>query len=165
VSSGPNAASAISLQFPSNGMALASHFMVTEATVNANRLIEEWRRQGRVPVEGRTRSCGGRARERALFVFMGFHFRLSLSKLLPELPAAGLRGSLLICRDWVCRSAGRFRLQLERVGHVVSQSIDAAGIRNFHLVVHDIGGLSGLMSFGAFPIELNRSRFSIHSSM
>lgn len=44
------------------------------------------------------------------------------------------------------------------------QAIDAAGIRNFHLVVHDIGGLLVLTSSGGFPVELSRSRFSIRSS-
>jgi hypothetical protein len=50
----------------------------------------------------RTRSCGGWARERALFVFMGFQLpAFFIESFYHNWSAAGLRESLLICRDWV----------------------------------------------------------------
>jgi len=82
-------------------------------------------------------------------------------------PAAGLRGSLLICRDWVL-PIGR-PISITAGGGLATwylKAIDAAGVRKLPLSgARHRGGLSVLTSFGAFPIELNRSRFSIHSSM
>jgi hypothetical protein len=51
---------------------------------------------------GRTRSCGGWARERPLFVFMGFQLpAFFIESFYQNWPAVGLKESLLICRDWV----------------------------------------------------------------
>src|SRR5258708_1359621 len=51
---------------------------------------------------GRTRSCGGWARERPLFVFMGFQLlAFFIENFYQNWPAVGLKESLLICRDWV----------------------------------------------------------------
>src|SRR5260221_2171012 len=80
VSSRPNAALAMPLQFPS--------------TMNANRLIEEWRRQGRVlDVEGANTVLWRKGQgESGICVHgvptSGFLYR----KLLPELASRGLAG-------------------------------------------------------------------------
>jgi len=91
--------------------------------------------------KGETRSCGGRARERALFVFMGSTSAFLYRKLLPELASRGLEGSLLICRDWVL-PIGRPISITAGAGwpRGISKPSTRQGIRNFHLVVHDIGG-------------------------
>jgi hypothetical protein len=50
----------------------------------------------------RTRSCGGWARERPLFVSTGFQLlAFFIESFYQNWPAVGLRESLLICRDWV----------------------------------------------------------------
>jgi pimeloyl-ACP methyl ester carboxylesterase len=91
----------------------------------------------------------------------GFLYR----KLLPELASRGLEGVTLDLPG--LGLAGRpadFDYSWSGLATWYLKAIDAAGIRNFHLVVHDIGGLSVLTSSGAFPIELSRSQFSIRSS-
>jgi len=134
-------------------------------TMNANRLIEEW--------SAGPYSRGRRAKHvlwrmgqgETIILFMGSHLRLSLSKASTGIASRGLEGSLLICRDWSCRSAGRFRLQLERVRRVVSESHRRGRHQKFSFMVHDIGGLSVFDVIRRVPIELSRSRFSIRSSM
>jgi len=100
--------------------------------------------------KGRTRLVAEGPGKRALFVFMGFHFRLSLSEASTGMASAGLRGSLLICRDWVLPIGRPISITAGAGCHVVISKPSTPGVRNFHLVVHDIGGLSVLMSFGAF---------------
>jgi pimeloyl-ACP methyl ester carboxylesterase len=59
-------------------------------------------------------------------------------------PAAGLRGSLLICRDWVLPIGRPISItDWSGLATWYLKAIDAAGIQNFHLVVHDIGGPIG----------------------
>ena len=94
---------------------------------------------------GRTRSCGGWARERPLFVFMGFQLpAFFIESFYQNWPAVGLKESLLICRDRVL-PVGRpiFDYSWSGLAAWYLKAIDAASIRDFHLVVHDIGGPIG----------------------
>src|SRR5258706_5308635 len=136
--------------------------------MNANRLIEEWRRQGRVlDVEGASTVLWRKGQGESVICVhgvptSGFLYR----KLLPELASRGLEGVTVDLPGLgLADRPADFDYSWRGLATWYLKAINAAGIKNFHLVVHDIGGLSGLMSFGAFPIELNRSRFSIHSSM
>ena len=135
--------------------------------MNATRLIEEWRRQGCVlEVEGANTVLWRMGQGETVICVhgvptSGFLYR----KLLPELASRGLEGVTLDLPG--LGLAGRpadFDYSWSGLAAWYLKAIDAAGIRNFHLVVHDIGGLSVLTSSGAFPIELSRSRFSIRSS-
>jgi hypothetical protein len=73
--------------------------------MDANRLIEEWRQQGRIlEVEGANTVLWRMGQGETVICVhgvptSGFLYR----KLLPELASRGLEGvtSLLICRDWV----------------------------------------------------------------
>jgi haloalkane dehalogenase len=136
--------------------------------MNATRLIEEWRRQGRaLEVEGANTILWRMGQGETVICVhgvptSGFLYR----KLLPELASRGLEGVTLDLPG--LGLAGRpadFDYSWSGLAAWYLKAIGAAGIRDFHLVVHDIGGLSVLRSSGAFPIELSRSRFSIHSSM
>ena len=65
-------------------------------------------------VEGRTQSCGGWARERPLFVFMGFQLpAFFIESFYQNWPAVGLKESLLICRDWVLPVGRRISITAE----------------------------------------------------
>jgi pimeloyl-ACP methyl ester carboxylesterase len=114
--------------------------------MNANRLIEEWRRQGRVlEVEGANTVLWRMGRGETVVCVhgvptSGFLYR----KLLPELASRGLEGITLDLpglgladrpADFDCSWSGFATWYLK--------AIDAAGIENFHLVVHDIGGPIG----------------------
>jgi haloalkane dehalogenase len=114
--------------------------------MNADRLIEEWRRQGRVlEVEGANTVLWRMGQGETVICVhgvptSGFLYR----KLLPELARRGLEGVTLDLPG--LGFAGRpadFDYTWSGLATWYLQAIDAAGIRNFHLVVHDIGGPIG----------------------
>lgn len=114
--------------------------------MNASRLIEEWRRQGRVlEVEGANTVLWRMGQGETVICVhgvptSGFLYR----KLLPELAARGLEGVTLDLPG--LGLAGRpadFDYSWSGLAAWYLKAIDAAGIRNFHLVVHDIGGPIG----------------------
>ncbi|MEA2915156.1 MAG: haloalkane dehalogenase, partial [Bradyrhizobium sp.] len=111
--------------------------------MNANRLIEEWRRQGRVlEVEGANTILWRMGQGETVICVhgvptSGFLYR----KLLPELASRGLEGVTLDLPG--LGLAGRpadFDYSWSGLVAWYLKAIDAAGIRHFHLVVHDIGG-------------------------
>src|SRR5882762_2112123 len=71
--------------------------------MNANRLIEEWRRQGRVlDVEGANTVLWRKGQGESVICVHGVPTSaFFIGSFYRNWPAAGLRGSLLICRDWV----------------------------------------------------------------
>jgi haloalkane dehalogenase len=94
---------------------------------------------------GRTRSCGGWARERSFFAFMGCQLlAFFIESFYPNWPVVGLRGVTLDLPGLglACRPAD-FDYSWSGLAAWYVKAIDAAGIRNFHLVVHDIGGPIG----------------------
>src|SRR5258705_13925719 len=95
--------------------------------------------------KGRTRSCGGRARERALFVFMGFPLpAIFIGSFYRNWPAAGLEGVTVDLPGLgLADRPADFDYSWSGLATWYLKAIDAAGIRNFHLVVHDIGGPIG----------------------
>jgi pimeloyl-ACP methyl ester carboxylesterase len=113
--------------------------------MNANRLIEEWRRQGRIlEVEG-ANTVLWRMGQGETFICVhgvptsGFLYR----KLLPEL-ACGLEGVTLDLPGLgLADRPADFDYSWSGFAAWYLKAIDAAGIRNFHLVVHDIGGPIG----------------------
>jgi pimeloyl-ACP methyl ester carboxylesterase len=114
--------------------------------MNATRLIEEWRRQGRVlEVEGANTVLWRMGQGETVICVhgvptSGFLYR----KLLPELASRGLEGVTLDLPG--LGLAGRpadFDYSWSGLAAWYLKAIDAAGIRNFHLVVHDIGGPIG----------------------
>src|ERR1700687_3528377 len=114
--------------------------------MNANRLIEEWRRQGRVlDVEGANTVLWRKGQGESVICVhgvptSGFLYR----KLLPELASRGLEGvSLDLPGLGLAGRPADFDYTWSGLATWYLQAIDAAGIRNFHLVVHDIGGPIG----------------------
>jgi len=114
--------------------------------MNATRLIEEWRRQGRVlEVEGANTVLWRMGQGETVICVhgvptSGFLYR----KLLPELASRGLEGVTLDLPG--LGLAGRpadFDYSWSGLAAWYLKAIDATGIRNFHLVVHDIGGPIG----------------------
>src|SRR6202171_3181913 len=114
--------------------------------MNATRLIEEWRRQGRIlEVEGaktvlwrmgqgETVICGHGVPT------SGFLYR----KLLPEVASRGLEGVTLDLPGLgLADRPADFDYSWSGFATWYLKAIGAAGIRNFHLVVHDIGGPIG----------------------
>jgi len=130
-----------------------------EGTMNATRLIEEWRRQGRIlEVEGANTVLWRMGQGETVICIhgvptSGFLYR----KLLPELASRGLEGVTLDLPGLgLADRPADFDYSWSGFATWYLKAIDAASISNFHLVVHDIGGLSVLKSSGAFPIELSR---------
>ena len=114
--------------------------------MNADRLIEEWRQQGRaLEVEGANTVLWRMGRGETVICVhgvptSGFLYR----KLLLELASRGLEGVTLDLPG--LGLAGRpadFDYSWSGFAAWYLKAIDAAGIRNFHLVVHDIGGPIG----------------------
>src|SRR3979411_1160448 len=114
--------------------------------MNATRLIEEWRRQGRVlEVEGANTVLWRMGQGAGGICGPGVPTSGVLSrKLLPELASRGSEGVTLDLPG--LGLAGRpadFDYSWSGLAAWYLKAIDAAGIRNFHLVVHDIGGPIG----------------------
>src|SRR5258708_39744636 len=135
--------------------------------MNATRLSEEWRRQGRVlGVEGANTVLWRMGQGWTVICVhgvptSGFLYR----KLLPELASRGLEGVTLDLPGLgLADRPADFDYSWSGFAAWYLKAIDASGITNFHLVVHDIGGPIGFDVSGAFPTELSRSRFSIRSS-
>src|SRR5258708_34869362 len=111
--------------------------------MNATRLIEEWRRQGRVlEVEGANTVLWRMGHGETVICVHGVTaYGVVYRKLLPELASRGLEGVTLDLPG--LGLAGRpadFDYSWSGFAAWYLKAIDAAGIRNFHLVVHDIGG-------------------------
>jgi len=114
--------------------------------MNANRLIEEWRRQGRVlDVEGANTVLWRKGQGESVICVhgvptSGFLYR----KLLPELASRGLEGVTVDLPGLgLADRPADFDYSWSGLATWYLKAIDAAGVRNFHLVVHDIGGPIG----------------------
>src|SRR6202043_101497 len=115
-------------------------------TMNGNGLIEEWKQQGRIlEVEGgKTDLWRMGPGETVIFMHgvptSGFLYR----KLLPELASRGLEGVTLDLPGLgLADRPADFEYSWSGLATWYLKAIDAAGIRDFHLVVHDIGGPIG----------------------
>jgi len=80
----------------------------------------------------------------------GFLYR----KLLPELASRGLEGVTLDLPGLVLPIAADFDYSWSGFAAWYLKAIDAAGIRNFHLVVHDIGGPIGFDVIRRVPYRI-----------
>jgi pimeloyl-ACP methyl ester carboxylesterase len=114
--------------------------------MNANRLIEEWRQKGRIlEVEGASTVLWRIGQGETVICVhgvptSGFLYR----KLLPELASRGLEGVTLDLPGLgFADRPGDFDYSWSGFATWYLKAIDAAGIRDFHLVVHDIGGPIG----------------------
>src|SRR5260370_3401334 len=114
--------------------------------MNANRLIEEWRRQGRVlDVEGANTVLWRKGQGESVVCVhgvptSGFLYR----KLLPELASRGLEGVTLDLPGLgLADRPADFDYSWSGLATWYLKAIDAAGIEKFHLVGHDIGGPLG----------------------
>jgi pimeloyl-ACP methyl ester carboxylesterase len=114
--------------------------------MSAARLIEEWRRQGRaLEVEGANTVLWRMGRGETVVCVhgvptSGFLYR----KLLPELASRGLEGVTLDLPGLgLADRPADFNYSWSGLATWYLKAIDAARIRNFHLVVHDIGGPIG----------------------
>ena len=114
--------------------------------MNANRLIEEWRQQGRIlEVEGANTVLWRMGQGETVICVhgvptSGFLYR----KLLPELASRGLEGVTLDLPGLgLADRLADFDYSWSGFATWYLKAIDAAGIRDFHLVVHDIGGPIG----------------------
>src|SRR5260370_41069106 len=125
--------------------------------MNADRLIEEWRRQGRVlEVEGANTVLWRMGQGETVICVhgvptSGFLYR----KLLPELASRGLEGVTLDLPG--LGLAGRpadFDYSWSGLAAWYLKAIDAAGIKSFHLVVHDIGGPIGFYVIRRAPHKI-----------
>jgi len=117
-----------------------------EGTMNATRLIEEWRRQGRIlEVEGANTVLWRMGQGETVICIhgvptSGFLYR----KLLPELASRGLEGVTLDLPGLgLADRPADFDYSWSGFATWYLKAIDAASISNFHLVVHDIGGPIG----------------------
>jgi haloalkane dehalogenase len=114
--------------------------------MNATRLIEEWRRQGcALEVEGANTVLWRMGRGETVVCVhgvptSGFLYR----KLLPELASRGLEGVTLDLPGLgLADRPADFDYSWSGFATWYLKAIGAAGIENFHLVVHDIGGPIG----------------------
>jgi pimeloyl-ACP methyl ester carboxylesterase len=114
--------------------------------MNATRLIEEWKLQGRVlEVEGASTFLWRMGHGESVICVhgvptSGFLYR----KLLPELAGRGLEGVTFDLPGLGLASRpADFDYSWSGLAAWYLKAIDAAGIGNFHLVVHDIGGPIG----------------------
>jgi haloalkane dehalogenase len=114
--------------------------------MNANRLIEEWRQQGRIlEVEGANTVLWRMGQGETVICVhgvptSGFLYR----KLLPELASRGLEGVTLDLPGLgLADRPADFDYSWSGFATWYLKAIDAAGIGDFHLVVHDIGGPIG----------------------
>jgi haloalkane dehalogenase len=114
--------------------------------MNATRLIEEWRRQGcALEVEGANTVLWRMGRGETVVCVhgvptSGFLYR----KLLPELASRGLEGVTLDLPGLgLADRPADFDYSWSGFAAWYLKAIGAAGIENFHLVVHDIGGPIG----------------------
>jgi pimeloyl-ACP methyl ester carboxylesterase len=114
--------------------------------MSAARLIEEWRRQGRaLEVEGANTVLWRMGRRDTVVCVhgvptSGFLYR----KLLPELASRGLEGVTLDLPGLgLADRPADFDYGWSGLATWYLKAIDAAGIKKFHLVVHDIGGPIG----------------------
>src|SRR5258706_11702366 len=115
--------------------------------MNANRLIEEWRLQGRVlDVEGASTVLWRKGQGESVICVhgvptSGFLYR----KLLPELAGRGLEGVTVDLPGLgLADRPADFDYSWRGLATWYLKAINAAGIKNFHLVVHDIGGPIGV---------------------
>ena len=114
--------------------------------MNATGLIEEWRRQGRIlEVEGANTVLWRLGQGETVICVhgvptSGFLYR----KLLPELASRGLEGVTLDLPGLgLADRPADFDYSWSGFATWYLKAIGAAGITNFHLVVHDIGGPIG----------------------
>src|SRR5258708_36753135 len=114
--------------------------------MNANRLIEEWRRQGRVlDVEGANTVLWRKGQGESVICVhgvptSGFLYR----KLLPELASRGLVGVTLDLPGLgLADRPADFDYSWSGFAPWFLKGIDGAGIRAFHLFVHHLGGPIG----------------------
>ena len=114
--------------------------------MDANRLIEEWRQQGRIlEVEGANTVLWRMGQGETVICVhgvptSGFLYR----KLLPELASRGLEGVTLDLPGLgLAERPADFDYSWSGFATWYLKAIGAAGITNFHLVVHDIGGPIG----------------------
>jgi pimeloyl-ACP methyl ester carboxylesterase len=113
--------------------------------MNADRLIEEWRRHGRVLEVDGVNTVLWRMGQGETVICVhavptsGFLYR----RLLPELASRGLEGVTLDLPGLgLAGWPADFDYTWSGLATWYLQAIDAAGIRKFHLVVLDIGGLA-----------------------
>jgi len=134
--------------------------------MNADRLIEEWRQQGRaLEVEGANTVLWRMGRGETVICVhgvptSGFLYR----KLLPELASRGLEGVTLDLPGLgLADRPADFDYSWSGLARGVSKP-STRQHKKFPFSGSRHRGLSVLTSSGACPIELSRSRFSIRSS-
>jgi pimeloyl-ACP methyl ester carboxylesterase len=117
-----------------------------DRTMTGSGLIDEWRRQGRVlEVEGANTVLWRMGHGEAVICLhgvptSGFLYR----KLLPELASRNLEGITLDLPGLgLADRPAEFDYRWSGLAAWCLKAFDAAGIKTFHLVVHDIGGPIG----------------------
>ena len=125
--------------------------------MNATGLIEEWRRQGRIlEVEGANTVLWRKGQGESVICVhgvptSGFLYR----KLLPELASRGLEGVTLDLPGLgLADRPADFDYSWSGFATWYLKAIDAAGIRDFHFVVHDIGGPIGFEIIRRVPSRI-----------
>src|SRR5260221_13501695 len=126
--------------------------------MNANRLIEEWRKQGRIlEVEGANTVLWRMGQGETVICVhgvptSGFLYR----KLLPELASRGLEGVTLDLPGLgLADRPADFDYSWSGLATWHLKASDAAGIKKVHLVVHDIGGAIRVFCLRRVPQKSN----------